>query len=308
MIVVESVLLFVCVFSLVKQSRKHKRSEESQKLRKEKKKEKRQKKFYFTVRQQTINTKAEHKHYLTIQPPPNPLYKWKLISKNHILFNETYDEEQYTENMLDIVFLKKFFEGEYLALVDQLDKWGVETAQYFISEAKKKKNNSRGEYSCVCFGMHEQVGHHTVHVTPASLHEQGNSGIALFNPLWDKIAVMLQFLFPVLSAKLLLLPTCDRIFGLLNYGMFHLTPIQKCHIDWNDLEICVVFVLHDDFEGGHLLFRYLNLEFNLKKGDVIIFRSAKLFHELTKVIGNRRSMVLTVQRSVYNILLKTYYE
>jgi len=96
------------------------------------------------------------------------------------------------------------------------------------------------------------------------------------------------------------------IFGdILIYSMFHLSPIEKEHVDFDDMEICVVIPFGGAFTGGYLSFRWLNIEYKLKPGDMIIFRSCKLLHSVTEVVtGLRQSLVLTSQRFVIEKIKK----
>lgn len=58
-------------------------------------------------------------------------------------------------------------------------------------------------------------------------------------------------------------------------------------------------LLPSAFVGGRLKFTWLNMEFDLKLGDVLIFKSWKILHVLTEIVdGLRQSIVLTSPKCV----------
>lgn len=59
-----------------------------------------------------------------------------------------------------------------------------------------------------------------------------------------------------------------------------------------------------EFTGGHVLFPTLGLEFQVQKGDVLIFRSCLLLHVVTEVLsGSRMSIVFTTHNKVRELLV-----
>ena len=179
--------------------------------------------------------------------------------------------------------------------------WANFVAPVFISSSKLHKKNSRGSYDCVCFGVHEQVGHGTIHWTPATKWNNFFAKLLLlFSPLFQIISEKVQTYYPDIARQLTVdVPPEYRLFGIFTYGMFHLSPVELAHVDYNDYGICVVVPLGSSFTGGLLTFNYLNVQYSMQPGDMIIFRSSKLLHSVTNVIsGLRQSLVLTSQKIV----------
>lgn len=274
------------------------RSAEAIANRKVKRNKARQERFIIVHRVQPPVPQPTQKHF--VYPPPENPYSHLLISKNSLLLNENWDKiSPITENDIDAVVVKKLFTND--PLYQKLAPWVNQVATTYVYPSHRKKENCRGVYECICFGIHRQVGYQTIHWTKASKFPGSHESLAQFNPLFAKIGKVATQYFPVcvetmtkdIPPKYLLF---DEKFG---YGMFHITPISWEHIDFGDMGICIVLPFGESFVGGRLSFTYLNVEYNLKPGDIIIFRSCKLLHTVTEVIaGLRQSFVLTSQKYV----------
>jgi hypothetical protein len=71
----------------------------------------------------------------------------------------------------------------------------------------------------------------------------------------------------------------------------------RIHRDWDDKDICVVIVT-SNCTGGSLVLKELGLVLDLKNGDMVTFRSAKLSHFNLHFRGLRASLVLHSDRSL----------
>ena len=86
--------------------------------------------------------------------------------------------------------------------------------------------------------------------------------LLIFGLLFDCIAAEARRFFPLLVKEITEnIPKEYLIFeGVFTYRMYHLSPIELEHIDYNDFGICVVVPLGSSFTGGNLRFNYLNIE------------------------------------------------
>jgi hypothetical protein len=249
-------------------------------------------------RSQPIVSHPMHHTY----PPSSVEFSPILITKNSILLSNKKGKAPFAEKDIDAVYLRKFFSSSYVFWL--LSFWASFIAPLFVPHSKLSKTNSRGTYDCVCFGIHQQVGHQSIHWTRASKYENGfalRQLLRLYGWVFDRIGEQVRKMYPTIAAQLTVrIPKEYLLFGgLFTYAMFHLTPMELEHIDYNDFGICVVVPLGSAFTGGHLRFNYLNIEYVLQPGDMIIFRSARLLHSVTQVVsGLRQSLVLTSQTSV----------
>jgi hypothetical protein len=189
-----------------------------------------------------------------------------------------------------------------------LSFWAYFVAPLFVGASKLHKTNSCGSYDCVCFGIHEQVGHKSIHWTPATKYQDCFDvfHLAWFSPLFKSIGDNIRKYYPDIGCKLTEGISPEYLlFGLFTYGMFHLSPVELAHVDFNDFGICMVIPLGSSFSGSYLCFNYLNVEYKMQPGDMIIFRSAKLLHSVTELIsGLRMCLVLASQKIVIEQLQK----
>lgn len=292
-----SVIVNPCSFSMPR-SKKAGRSLKDKTARRSHRTQRRKGRFLVVRRCQPPVPRPSRGH---IFPPPPTTFPPLLIAKNSILLSKEWERNTpYKENDMDAVFFRKIFFCSPLYWL--MSFWANFVAPVFISASQLHKKNSRGSYDCVCFGIHEQVGHGTIHWTPATKWNNffAKTQLLLFSPLFAMVTEMVQTYYPDLAKDLIKdTPAEYRLFGLFTYGMFHLSPVELAHIDYNNHGVCVVIPLGSSYTGGMLSFNYLNVQYHMQPGDMIIFRSSKLLHSVTNVIsGLRQSLVLTSQNIV----------
>ena len=85
-------------------------------------------------------------------PPPSTNFPFLRLSKNSMLVNSNWQKgSPVTEKDLDIVMVRDMFLDDPLFTI--MGEWANTTAKTYLPLSKRKKDNSRGKYECVCFGI-----------------------------------------------------------------------------------------------------------------------------------------------------------
>lgn len=205
------------------------------------------------------------------------------------------------EALTDVKFYKGRCSAEDLILLNQFAEWADVTAQNLGSAAVR--SDIRGTHRAFALGAWNQRGHNSVHFTPVTLTEDGKHAIQRYKKLWDFVVCLITPDFPLYVAKLLTVPRNWRLLGLWTFAMVNLDAVYKLHVDGKDCDFCVVLVM-GEFTGGHVCFPTLQLEFQVQRGDVLIFRSCLLPHVVSDVLsGVCYSVVMTTHTKVLELLV-----
>jgi predicted 2-oxoglutarate/Fe(II)-dependent dioxygenase YbiX len=63
------------------------------------------------------------------------------------------------------------------------------------------------------------------------------------------------------------------------------------HRDWKDLNLCMVIVISENYQGGELALLEPGVLLELRNGDMVIFPSSKISHFNMHYSGERASLV-----------------
>jgi CRISPR type IV-associated protein Csf3 len=255
--------------------------------KRERAKKRQMKRIRRLMRTQPYVTKSQHTN---LEVKVEASYKKISNSKTEVIDSSIGGER------ITVKYYPKFFLIEDL---DKLDSWIINDGM----NLSKLTNDCRGEHQVVSLGIWTQQGHNTIHFTPSSQKEAGKQFITNFQWLWNKISTTVKKDFPSIASDLEEIDSNLRPFGLFSFGIINLTQVKKEHRDLNDHNICIV-IPTSDFKGGEVIFRYLNLSFVVKKGDMLVFDSRELWHGVAESIYDRRSLVLTTHNSLLKVQKK----
>jgi len=161
--------------------------------------------------------------------------------------------------------------------------------------------NRRGTHTASYLGNWRPRGgkhYDNVYDTPTTRTEEGQAFIQTHRGIWKSISKEVKKEFPHLVGYLKRVPKEHRKFGLFSLLILNHTNISKYHQDVQDFHngICVVFGLGDG--QATLSFPHQNTNAELRRGDLIAFRSSLLLHGLDEVQGERKSGVLTTHNNL----------
>jgi len=195
-----------------------------------------------------------------------------------------------------IKFYHQYFQKENLQRIQEIDDWILNTGRGLAYET----SDCRGKHDIISLSSWtERGGRAKIHYTPCTLDDRGWIFLDSFRDVWSFISGAIQVDFPITAVELLKAPRKIRSLDLFTYGNVNVTPVQKEHKDKFDYNLCAV-IPTSDFEGGEIFFRYLNLSFVVKKGDMLVFDSRHLWHGVTASSNSRRSLVLTSHSPTIN--------
>jgi len=236
-------------------------------------------------RSQPYVTRTEH-----LNNEIEPEYKHKKLSHwNSVVMD-------HGEGRVDACLVRHFPNFLSKEKIEELDDWLKTTGE----ELSYSTKDSRGAHKVLSLGIHTQQGHYTIHWTRSSRKKQGIEFINKHKDTWEKISDKVAQNFPNTCAELSTLDGRFRKFGLFSYLICNITQVKQEHRDLNDHNLCIV-IPTSDFEGGEVVFKYLNVEYCIQKGDMLAFNSRELWHGVANSIGDRRSIVLTTHDSLIRV-------
>jgi len=189
----------------------------------------------------------------------------------------------------------KFYRGvlnPHVGLIRQLDSELLIKGDLF----GKIVDDSRGMHKILNLGTWVERYHSNCYRTPQT-QKIGEDFLSQYSSIWKFVGDLIRKDFPHISQQLEKLPEQLRLFDLFAFAVFNMTVVQKEHRDLNDAELCVV-IPTSEFNHGEVHFPYLNLSFQVNLGDVLIFKSSQLWHGVSDVLGERRSLVLTTHKTL----------
>ena len=92
-------------------------------------------------------------------------------------------------------------------------------------------------------------------------------------------------------------PNKHRVIGLFEAAYVNFEDVSMLHRDSKDFRWCIT-IPYGDFQQGLLDFPFLNTTVDVKRGDICLFWSKRLWHTLKKVIGKRKVVVITNHTAV----------
>lgn len=244
------------------------------------------------LQQKDKQTKSRYKEQIPV----------KIINQAHTVLNSKFVPSlPVLEYMVDAKYYAGAFKGSDLEMLTEFSEWckgvGDKLGELCYT------NSKRGHYKTFALGAWQQQGHNSVHYTPLTLTSDGYNSTKRFCKIWDICSSAVISDFPLYASNLLAVPEQWRLLGLWIIGIVNLGQANILHTDTNDEDFCVIVPL-SDFSGGHLAIPSLGLEFQLSKGDFLIFRSKTLPHYVTKVLsGLRCCVVLTAHSRVIKLLV-----
>lgn len=196
------------------------------------------------------------------------------------------------DNELFVVYFRNFFPQEW---IDDLatDVWDEE-----FRKIAHWQNNSRGHYLSVDLGVRQRRGgDYSFHFSSASKSPTGKKFVAKHDRVWQAVRCAMDVVdsaFVDLAAKSVHKSIFADVFS---YGVANLTSTHLNHRDHKDFKWAGMFPF-GTFTGGHLLLKSLGVKLLFQPTDFVVFHSYKLPHQITKVDGERGSMVLTSHYTV----------
>lgn len=181
-----------------------------------------------------------------------------------------------------------------------------ESADEVFSQITSKHvvNDSQGPHTCIQFGsIIERGGSGQIRMSKNNM--QFKDFIKSNSDLWSVISGLARVFCPEVTEAVELLPAEHRIFDMFSIGFLNMTPTRKIHRDVRDWRWCFV-IPFGAFTQGFLDLPFLNTKVDVRRGDVACFDSKTLWHNVTGVIGGRKSIVLTTHRSVVNRFVDLY--
>jgi len=146
----------------------------------------------------------------------------------------------------------------------------------------------------------ERGGSGAVHLTPLTLLPEGQRLIQRNMELFKQVSNVARIADPEYAKEMMKVPPCWRLLDLFCLLICNLTSGLNNHRDEKDYKWCFVFLLPGEFDGGELMFPFLNTTISSKMGDLLRFESSKLWHQVQPYFGDRKTVVLTTHRAVIN--------
>jgi hypothetical protein len=217
--------------------------------------------------------------------PPSEFENKRFFGKNISIYNNPDDSEP------QILYLNNVLEDFY----EDIKNLDSELTS-FGEEYSREVNDSRGPRDVIYLGTWVRRYHTTCHRTPQT-KIYGEENILKYKNLWKFISEIAEKYFPKTCSKFNVLDEKLKLFGIFSLGSFNITSISKFHIDRNDAGICVT-IPTCDMDYGEITFPLLNLKFQLRKGDLILYDSSKIIHNVNQCKSIRHTLNLTTQKDL----------
>lgn len=195
------------------------------------------------------------------------------------------------------VFKKILSESVLIQLEEYLDE--------HQERLRKSQDDCRGKHQVMFLGKWTSRGGKNftkIQKTPVTANQtKGEELIWKFKDLWTAVSDLIRQHFPKMAEEYEKVSKEHRLFDLFTFLIINWTTAPKIHKDVNDWHngFCCIFPF-GEYDGGQLHFPSLNMKFNLRPGDVIVFQSHLLWHGNMTYNGNRHSCVLVTQNTVMN--------